>query len=226
MLIFVIYDQIWRIFSIFVKKYANFHHLDSRKKIIGKYADFGHKSGKLVVQIEEENCANENNTEMWKIYEIFEQVDEKCHQQNLARYCPHFNFFLPLFIIWPAVHLLRYTRKRLQNAKNEKCMARYFASLFSHFAPIFSLLAFRSILLQSCHSCEKSKEFVVYFFVALIKHKICVKYEKCKASVSYFVVRFAKTFTKYPQNAKYKKCIASPWRVKSCLYNSYYLINL
>ncbi len=34
-----------------------------------------------------------------------------------------------------------------------------------------------------------------------------MKYEKF-VSVLYFVVCFAKTFAKYPQNAKYKKCIA------------------
>ncbi len=80
----------------------------------------------------------------------------------------------------------------------------YFASLFSHFAPFFSLFA-----CQSRHSHKKSKDFVVYFFDALIKHKIRVKYEKCIVSVSYLVVWFAKTFAKYPQNVKYKKCIAS-----------------
>ncbi len=51
-------------------------------------------------------------------------------------------------------------------------------------------------------------DFVVYFFAALIKHEIHVKYEKCMASVSYFVVCFAKTVAKYPQNEKYEKYIA------------------
>ncbi len=36
-----------------------------------------------------------------------------------------------------------------------------------------------------------------------------MKYEKCVMSVSYFVVCFAKTFVKYPQNVKYEKCTAS-----------------
>ncbi len=46
--------------------------------------------------------------------------------------------------------------------------------------------------------------------MASVKHEICVKYEKCIVSVSYFVVCFAKTFVKYPQNAKYETCIAGP----------------
>ncbi len=38
-----------------------------------------------------------------------------------------------------------------------------------------------------------------------------MKYKKCIVSVSYFVMCFAKTFAKYPQNVKYEKCIA-PYR--------------
>ncbi len=64
--------------------------------------------------------------------------------------------------------------------KTEKCLAGYFVSLFSRFA-------FR-ISRQGRHSCKKSKDFVVYFFAALIKHEICMKREKCIASVSYFIV--------------------------------------
>ncbi len=36
-----------------------------------------------------------------------------------------------------------------------------------------------------------------------------MKCEKCIVSVSYSVVCFVKTFTKYTRNAKYEKCIAS-----------------
>ncbi len=88
-------------------------------------------------------------------------------------------------------------------SKNEKCIAGYFASLFSHFVPLFSLFIFRSILRQGRHLREKSKDFVVYFSATLIKHEIRMKYEKCIVSVSYFVACFAKTF------AKYEKCITS-----------------
>ncbi len=35
-------------------------------------------------------------------------------------------------LLRPAVHL---SQKRLRNANNKKCIARYFASLFSHFVP-------------------------------------------------------------------------------------------
>ncbi len=43
--------------------------------------------------------------------------------------------------------------------------------------------------------------------MALTKHEIRVKCTKCVASVSYFVVYFAKKFAKHPRNAKYKKYI-------------------
>ncbi len=41
---------------------------------------------------------------------------------------------------------------------------------------------------------------MVYFFVALIKHEIRIKCEKCTVSVLYFVVCFAKC----------EKCLAGP----------------
>ncbi len=43
-----------------------------------------------------------------------------------------------------------------------------------------------------------SRPYVVYFFIALIKHEIRLKYEKCIVSVSHFMV----CFTKYLQNAE------------------------
>ncbi len=56
-----------------------------------------------------------------------------------------------------------------------------------------TFFVFRGISPQGWHSSENSKDyFVVYFFAALIKHKICIKCEKCTASVSYFVVCFEK----------------------------------
>ncbi len=101
------------------------------------------------------------------------------------------------WIITPAIHLSQNTKKPLRNAKNKTCtvkyFAKYFASLFSHFAAFYA---------------RKVKDFVSYFFMTLIKHEIYMKCGKRIASVSYFMVCFAKTFAKYPQNAKYKKCIA------------------
>ncbi len=91
-----------------------------------------------------------------------------------------------------ALNLSQNMQKRSQNAKNERSTAGYFVSLFS-------LFAFHSISRQGQHSHEKSKDFVVYFFTALIKHEIRMKSEKCIVNVLYSV----KTF------AKYKKCIAS-----------------
>ncbi len=104
-------------------------------------------------------------------------------------------------LVRPATLIVKFT-KRSQNVKNKKCIAEYFASLFS-------LFTFRSILCQSRHLREKSKDFVVYFFAALIKHEIRMKYGKCIVSILYFVVCFVKTFAKYPQNAKYGKCVAA-----------------
>ncbi len=71
--------------------------------------------------------------------------------------------------------------------KNEKCIAGA-GSSFVFRAPFF---VFR-ILCRGRHSREISKDFVVYFFAALIKHEIHMKCEKCFVSVSYFVVCFAK----------------------------------
>ncbi len=98
----------------------------------------------------------------------------------------------------PALHISRNTRKPSWNAKNKKCISAVFRVSFFPFR----------ISRQGRHSCEKSEDFVVYFFAALIKHEIRMKYEKWIASISYFVVWFAKTFVKYLQNVKYKKFIA------------------
>ncbi len=84
--------------------------------------------------------------------------------------------------------------------KNKKCIAGYFEFYASFFA-------FRSILCQGQHLREKAKDFVVYFFAALIKHEIRMESKKCVVSISYFVVCFAKILTKYPLNVKYEKCI-------------------
>ncbi len=168
-------------------------------------------------------------------------------------------------------------QKQSQNAKNKKCTANFFASIFSllrlssHFAPgsafarkvkgfcglffrginktqklhgirkVYSecfifhgvfheickndrkmrktksvqrgisrqffhiLRPFLRILRQGRLLRKKSKDFVVYFFAALIKHKICTKCKKCIVSVSYFVVRLAETFAKYPRNSEIRK---------------------
>ncbi len=44
----------------------------------------------------------------------------------------------------PAVHLSRNMRKWARNAKNEKCITGYFASLFSRFALLFSFFTIRA----------------------------------------------------------------------------------
>ncbi len=97
-------------------------------------------------------------------------------------------FFFIHISLMPVIHFPQNTRKQSQNAKNEKHIAGYFVFC----APFFPF----HILHQDQHLRKKSKDFVVYFFAALIKHEIRMKYEKCIASVSYFMARFAKTFAK------------------------------
>ncbi len=81
--------------------------------------------------------------------------------------------------IRPAVHLSQNTRKCARNGA--------FCTTF---------FAFCSISRQGWHLCKKSKDFVVYFFAALIKHEIRMKCEKCIMSVMYSVVCFAKNTRK------------------------------
>ncbi len=88
---------------------------------------------------------------------------------------------------------------------------------FSHFASLFWLFAFHSILRQGRYSCEMSKDFVGFFFMALIKYEIHLKCEKCIVSVSHFMVRFPK----YLRNAKYEKCIAGLRGLYQDLHNNY-----
>ncbi len=68
----------------------------------------------------------------------------------------------------------------------------FHVTFFAFRAPFFAF----HILRQGWHSRKKSKDFVVYFFMALIKHEIRMKCEKCIVSVSYFLVCFTKTLTK------------------------------
>ncbi len=59
-----------------------------------------------------------------------------------------------------ATHVLQNIRKHSQNVKNKKCIAWYFASLFSCFMPHFLHFVFHSILHQGRHLQEKSKDFL------------------------------------------------------------------
>ncbi len=89
--------------------------------------------------------------------------------------------------------------KTIAKCKQEKMYSGVFRDTF---------FAFRSISHQGSHSCEKSKNVVVYFFAAVIKNEMCMKYEKCIVSVSYFAVCLVKTLAKYLLIAKYKKYAA------------------
>ncbi len=75
----------------------------------------------------------------------------------------------------PAIHLSRNMRKWLWNAKNEKCIAGYFAYFFGVSRPVFRFLHFA----QGSVFVQKVKWFRVFFFVTLLKHEIRMKYEKC-----------------------------------------------
>ncbi len=57
----------------------------------------------------------------------------------------------------------------------------FHATFFVFSVPFF---AFHSILRQGRHLRDKSKNFVVYFFTALIKHEIRLKCEKCIAGLT------------------------------------------
>ncbi len=93
----------------------------------------------------------------------------------------------------PAVHLSWNMRKWVRNARNEKCTAEYFASLFLCFMSLFLLFAFHTRV--GIHA--KVKGFCGLFFsTALIEHEIRMKCKKCILRVSYFVVCFPKTLTK------------------------------
>ncbi len=118
------------------------------------------------------------------------------------------------FIIRLAIHLSQNMRRWAQNAKNEECIAGYFTSLFLLFVPHFSLFAFCSISRQGRHSRGKSKDLVIYFFAALIKYDIRMKYEKCIASVKYFVACFAKTLAK----CEVRKMYSQPNTRTLCLW--------
>ncbi len=96
-----------------------------------------------------------------------------------------------------------------------KVLTWYFASLFSRFAFLFSLFVFHSISHQGWPSREKSKNFVVYFFTALIKHEIRMKYKKFIASISYYMVCFVKTFAKYKIGKVYNR----PYRVHPACFS-------
>ncbi len=125
-----------------------------------------------------------------------------CFFQNLL------NWFW-LLLAWQnglrlAIYLSRNCMKCSQNVKNVKRslllhffhISHYFCRILHHFTPGAAFL-------------RNFKGFYCLFSAALMKHEIWMKYEKCIASVSYFVVCFAKTLAKYPPNVEYNKSIDS-----------------
>ncbi len=97
--------------------------------------------------------------------------------------------------------MAKYVKMGAKCEKQKVYSGVLYVTFFTFDNPFF---AFR-ISQQGRHSHENLKDFAVYFFAALIKHEIRLKCEKCKVSVPYFAVCFAK----YPRNAKSEKRIAS-----------------
>ncbi len=101
--------------------------------------------------------------------------------------------------------IAKYT-KMIAKCEKQKVYGRVFCltSFFRILHPFFRFSHFTAFCARVGICSNSQKDFVVHFFATLIKYKIRMKREKCIVSVSYFVMCFAKTFEKYPQNAKYK----------------------
>ncbi len=81
--------------------------------------------------------------------------------------------FLYVLFVRPAIHVSQNTRKCSQIAKNEKRIARYFASLFLHFASHFSHLASCTISCHGRHLCGKLKDFLGQLYTFRISRVFC-----------------------------------------------------
>ncbi len=106
-------------------------------------------------------------------------------------FCTFFLRSAPLFHI--SLHFDTLIAKYAKMGAKNKKYSRVFCAFFCVPSPFFT---FRCISRECRHSCKNWKDFVVYFFAALIKHEIRVKCEKCIVSVSYFVMCFVKNTRK------------------------------
>ncbi len=88
--------------------------------------------------------------------------------------------------------------KTIAKCKKQKVYSGVFCITFFTFCVPF--FVFR-ILRQGRHSCENSKDFVVYFFPALIKHKIRMK---CECIVR-MAIHLSQNMQKWVRNAKKRK---------------------
>ncbi len=97
----------------------------------------------------------------------------------------------------PAIHLSLNTRKQLCNAKNKKGAAGYFKSLFSHFAPLFSLFAFCAWVSIPA----KSQRILWFIFCGINKtrnlHEIRKVYNECFVFRGVFCENIGKIPAKY-----------------------------
>ncbi len=81
-------------------------------------------------------------------------------------------------------------------AKNEKCIAECFKSLFLHFGPGSAFT-------------RKVKGFCGLFVRGINKTRNSHEMQKVYGKGFVFWCYFSKTFAQYPQNANYEKCIAA-----------------
>ncbi len=93
------------------------------------------------------------------------------------------------------------SREICENESKMRKMKSVWRGILRHFFSFRTLFFAFRIVSQGRHSCENSEDFVDYFFIALKKHEILMKCEKYTASVSYFVVCFAKN-TREMRNTK------------------------
>ncbi len=101
--------------------------------------------------------------------------------------------------------LIKKYAKRSQNVKNEKCIARYFVSLFSRFAPLFFACYISQHFVIGSAFTQKVKEFLGLFFRGINKTRNSHEIKKC---IVCFVLHgvFCENICKIP--VKYEKCIS------------------
>ncbi len=75
--------------------------------------------------------------------------------------------------------------KTIAKCEKQKVYSGVFCVTFFVFhVPFLAFCISQHFACQGRHLRKKSKDFVVYFFATLIKHKICMKYEKCIAGLT------------------------------------------
>ncbi len=135
--------------------------------------------------------------------------------QNIDKIAIHMYAVLLFSVLCFCIPLVwLYTYHKIH--KND-CEMRKMKHIVGYFVSLFFCVShpFFHISHPGRHSREKSKDFVVYFFAALIKHEIRMKYEKCIASLknqnhhqSHSTARF---WFAFPQDHKTRTNPISLW---------------